>query len=92
MAELVLTKEEEEAPSYLDWSDETLAKAVRALAANLKDDVLGKAALGAVALVNVLVKLCHDTNTATTTIRQEGVTHKDEQLGDWVVTVQRIKK
>lgn len=90
MAELVLTKEEEEAPSYLDWSDETLAKAVRVLAANLNDE-LGKTSLGAVAVANVLIDLCHDTNAATTTIRQEGVTHKDKHLGDWVITVERIR-
>lgn len=90
MAALVLTREEEEAPSYLDCSDESLAKAVRALAANLNDE-LGDISLEAVALVNVLVKLCHDTNATTTTIKQDGVTHKDKPLGDWVVTVKRIR-
>jgi len=91
MADLELTEEEKKAPSYLDWSDETLAKAVRALATNI-ENAMGDVSLGAVAAANVLINLAHKTNGAKITLEQEGCTFKDEQLGDWIVTVRRVRK
>lgn len=88
MAELVLTKEEEAAPSYLDWSDEALANAVRSLAANTKNK-LGDKSLMAVAAANVLIRISHEADSMETTITQEACTSKDEEIGEWVVTVKR---
>lgn len=69
-----LTPDEIAAPTYIEWSDETLAKMVRALAADIHDRTGSESvfAIAAVAyLINSLCKANGESFSATTT---EGVT------------------
>ena len=54
-----LTQEEKDAPTFLEWSDATLARAVRCLSKRIHDDFGQKSitgVAGAIQLANVLVK------------------------------------
>jgi hypothetical protein len=90
MAELILTEEEKAAPSYLDWDDAALGKAVKALAIKLHDSEGKESMYGQVAAF-MLIGAAHRINADTTTIDLENVTVSDEGIGDWRVEVRRTK-
>ena len=58
-----LTPEERDMPTFLEWSDETLARAVREMAARLGDDVGGRGIVGFAAVI-ALEKTLRDSNIA----------------------------
>lgn len=77
----LLTPTEIAAPTYYEWSDATLAMAVRALADDLQDRE-GSAAMAHVAAAALLVSLATDAKAKKITTDFEG---------DWVVTVEKVK-
>lgn len=94
MAELILTEEEKKLPSYLDWDDETLGKAVRAamaLIAHEGKDETGGTRLGLMSAAFVLIGSCVETNGSTMDITVEGATVRDKTVGDWRVRIDKLK-
>ncbi len=59
-----LTPEERAAPAFLEWSDATLARSVRALAAKLHDSV-GFHGITGMAAALALEKIARDNNSQT---------------------------
>lgn len=88
MAELVLTEEEQEAPSFLDWSDESLGKLVQKTALMMKDEFGGKAAYTAAA-THLLIALAEESNATEVTFDVKGATKAGEPRGDWEITIKR---
>jgi len=90
MAKLILTKREEASDSLLLWSDEALGKAVRygvsILTLNEKDSIFATAA------GQILCSIAHKTNATTLTLKLTGVTEDDMALGNWKITVKRVKE
>ena len=76
-----LTPEEIAAPTYLEWSDETLARAVRELAGMMQDHV-GFMSIGAVGAAAVLVDAAKNCNAKTLEVKG----------GGYVVTVKRVEE
>lgn len=89
MAELILTDEEKDAASYLDWSNESLGKAVKVLAKSIQDR-RGKDAIAIQAYVAMLACLLDDNGKRGIKLTAKGVTEYDEPKGDWAVTIERI--
>ena len=68
-----LTGQERAAPTYLEWSDATLARGVRALAAKLHDSV-GFHGITGMAAGLALEKIARDNNAAEYCITIDGET------------------
>ncbi len=66
-----LTPEERASATFTEWSDETLARGVRALAAELHDG-LGFDGLSGMAAVLVLEKIIRDSIVDSYTVRLDG--------------------
>jgi hypothetical protein len=66
--EVILTDEEQNSASYLDWSDEALGRAVRACAFVLADKK-GQNAINATTCGCLLVKMCVDAGSEDSTIQ-----------------------
>lgn len=91
MAELILTKEEENVETLLDWSDETLGKAVRQCAAFfLENDATEEESLFAVSCAHILCAAAAGANADDLTIDLEGVSYDGQTLGNWQVHIKRI--
>jgi len=90
MAELILTEDEINAGTYLEWDDETLGRAVKALALELRD-TYGQDALWFTMAGHVLIDSARQINAETTGLTLSGVTVKGEPIGDWRIVVERIK-
>lgn len=86
MAELILTDEEKQAASYLDWSDEALGKLVRSIAIDLKTD---KASINASSLAVLLVGFVAESGSNKASFKLGEVSHKGEVLGDWIIKVEK---
>jgi len=68
-----LTAEERAAPTFLEWSDATLARGVRTLAAELHDSV-GFHGITGMAAALALEKVARDSNAETYRITIDGGT------------------
>ena len=91
MAKLILTQEEKDAATYLEWSDEALGKAVKKLALGINDH-MGDLAATTMACATNLACTAHDANADTLKMELIGVTECDEARGNWKVTVECLKK
>lgn len=91
MAELILTQEEKDAATYLEWSDEALGKAVKKLALGINDH-MGDHATATMACATNLACAAYDANAETLEVKLVGVTECDEARGNWKVTVECLKK
>ncbi len=89
MAELILTKKEEEAASYLDWSNESLGKFIKKISSLIFDDYGKDAALTTMA-AHLLVDLSRKTNSTDTTVTITGCTNDKVKIGDWVINIKRL--
>jgi len=68
-----LTNEEREAPTFIEWSDATIARGVRELAKKLHDGVGGQAIIGMAAAI-ALEKVAKDSNATDLKITIDGKT------------------
>ena len=92
MAKLILTKEEKESESFLDFSDESLGKVTKNVAYSIRDKFGSKA----IALTSTWAFCCAEMqrmNAGELTITAIGLQKKDgEQLGDWEMRIKKIEK
>ena len=89
MAELIWTDDEKAATSLVgEWSDAAIANAVKFSATVFKDEMENKAVLSQTC-AQILAAFAVETNAETLTVKLDGVTLRDKELGDWVVTVKR---
>ena len=94
MARLILklTKEEKNAPSFLDWDNESIGKACKKMAWAFEQEMdfekyRSIAGFGAMLL---LVSYAHEANAAELNLTVKGITLKDgKPLGDWLITVKK---
>lgn len=89
MAELILTQEEKDALSYLDWDDASLGRAVKKLAVNTQIESDRKVVMVS-SLAMALCGLMVETNAGTATYEFKGLAQGDKTLGDFIFTVQRV--
>lgn len=93
MAELILTQEEKDCGTVLDWIDETLGKAVRygctILEAATPREMLTN--LYAQSAIMVLIHGLMKANATTLELEIKGLYRGDEQLGDFKLTMERVK-
>lgn len=89
MAELFVTDKEKEDKTYLEWPDETIGKAVKALAVKI-DDCQGDRAIRYSAPALILASLVSDSNTERMTFELEGLREGDKDLGNWLITIERV--
>lgn len=87
MVELITTPEERSSPSYLDWSDEAIGKAVRGMALVLGEGK-GTESMMATAASCLLIKQILNVGSDQIKITLSGVTIP-EHVGDWVVTAEK---
>jgi len=76
-----LTPEERAAPTFTEWSDATLARGVRDLAARLRDDVGFNGVAGMAAAI-VLEKVAKDSNATELDITLDNKTQIMVRLKD----------
>ncbi len=88
MAELLLTKEEQDSATFLEWSDETLGRAVKKIALILNDDN-GKKALKYTGAAAFLIAVSMDCNSSETIIELEDVT-LPKPVGNWKITLEQL--
>ena len=94
MAELILTQEEIDAQSYLDWDDAALGKAVKEVALMLKDTSEksdGFKSILAVAAAFTLCGTADDNGAGELELKLGDYEHAGVNRGDWIVTVKKVK-
>jgi len=87
MAKFILTDEEKQAKSLLDWSDNALGKAVRFCITTLMRDADENKSVFAIACGQVLCALASEANATELNLKLEGVSNDGKQLGDWEIFV-----
>lgn len=85
MAELILTAHERSDKTYLDWDDEALGKLVRKTALMIVAAMLSGATL-------LLTDAALESNSDTFRNGIEGCTKRGEDVGDWMVIIERTRK
>lgn len=96
MAQLVLTKEEEEAALYTDWDDASLGRLVKHGSLHLNDlrSKMDKDVAYAkfMSLAVVLIKDALEMNANYYEATMKGITNGDVSIGDWKITLKQINK
>lgn len=87
MAELILTQEEKDTSTYLEWSDEALDKAVKKLAIDLST---GDDALSIQSMLILMVGVLNKYGADNAVLKLEGVTYNDSSMGNWKCTIEKI--
>lgn len=95
MVEIVVTDEEKEAASYLDWDDAALGRFAKYTALRLTEmskdsEGLRKVAVASCAMM--MVSAAHDSNATTLELKLSGHTSKEIPTGDWKIVVKRTRK
>lgn len=91
MAELILTAHERSDKTYLDWDDEALGKLVRKTALMI-DDHYGNVAAMLSGATLLLTDAALESNSDTFRNGIEGCTKRGEDVGDWMVIIERTRK
>ena len=89
MAELILTQEEKDTSTYLEWSDEALGKAVKKLALDLS---IGDDALSVQSMFILTVGVLNKYGADKTVFKLENVTYKDIPVGSWKCIIEKISE
>lgn len=87
MAQLITTPEEDERP-FISWDDASLGKAVKKMALFLEsiDDTITMPAAAAFLITRAI-----DVGSDRSIMVLEGVTDGEKSIGDWEISVKRIK-
>ena len=91
MAELILTDEEKETASYLEWDNESIGKGCKKLALII-ENYEGDTAMKIQASALVLAGLAHSTDNSEMSITLDGITALGEEIGTWIVTAKRVEE
>lgn len=88
-----ITQEERDAPSYLDWPDETLARFVRSVAQHIyTSDTKGMKGIMSAGAFIILINMAKSTNSASIDMEMSNVVTGDgEPASNWHVTVKKTK-
>lgn len=89
MAELILTQEEKDTSTYLEWSDEALGKAVKKLALDLS---IGDDALSMQSMLILMVGVLNKYGADEAVFKLENITYKDTPVGSWKCTIEKISE
>ena len=89
MAKLILSPEENDSATYLEWSDEALGKAVKKLALDLS---IGDEALTIQGTLLLLVGVLNKYNADSAVFKLENVTNADTTMGNWKYTIEKISE
>lgn len=90
MAELILNDEERRSPTFLEWDDVSLGRAVKAVAAICNDDH-GKNALKATGAAVFLISEAIRSGATELHVNLEGATDGRSDLGNWKVTIEAVE-
>jgi hypothetical protein len=88
MAELILTDDEKEQKSYLNWNDEALGKYVKKKAID-REDYYGENTSKREAAVITLLSEVRKSESDMVMMEVQGL-QTEEDLGDWRITFERI--
>jgi len=91
MAELILTKEEKRAATWVGLDDESLGKVVKAMMATIKQASDEQGKLYYLAAAMILCTLTAETNADTASFTVERLTNKTNDFGNWRVTIRKMK-
>lgn len=91
LAELILTEDEKEAATYLEWDDASLGKAVKKLAKGIGDHK-GSDSMAQTACATFLACLVSKRDAIGAEIDLDGVTDDGKDMGDWQVIIKRKKR
>ena len=84
------TQEELDAPSYLDWSNESLGRLTRTIGQYLKyKDANGFKAPTAVGAAFMLISACREANAGELTLELDAHTHDGQSTGDWEIIIRK---
>lgn len=89
MADLVLTEEEKEGRSYLNWDDESLGKLVKKKAIEIEDYHGEDTAKKQGAIISLLSEV-RKSESDMVMIEVEGLTINDEDMEDWRITFEKV--
>jgi hypothetical protein len=88
MAKLILTEEEKEERSYLNWSDEALGKYVKKKAIE-HEDYYGDEISEREAAVITLLSRVRQTESDMVMMEVQGVSVGEEDIGNWRITFEK---
>lgn len=97
MAELILTDDEKNAGSFLDFDDASLGRCVKALALNAFAEKVEKIKIGVegsgpcyiMAATQVLASFAHETNAGEASFEVCGLSFRGKPVGDWLIEIRR---
>jgi hypothetical protein len=91
MAELKLTEAEQKAELWSDLDDDVLGKVVRAGLFSIKTLSEQERKMTLMSAGIILASIAAEFNADTLTQKLEGLTNKGVSIGDWKITVKRLK-
>lgn len=91
MAKLNSTEKENNAETYLQWSDASLGKAVKKIASAIMDHH-GDKSVALTACATFIASFVAEKNAISSKFEYVGITKGDKSLGDWEIIVKRKKK
>lgn len=87
-----ITQQERDAPTYLDWSNETLGRLVRHMAGRLaKKEIKGWESVKTMASAYTLINAAIEVNAGEFKQTIEGFSIAEKEYGDWEIIVRRKK-
>ena len=89
MADLILTEEERNTLTFLEWDDATLGKAVKKIAMLFPDKDGARETLPAVAAGVFLISRAVDAGADKLVLKLTGA-HNEKPLGDWEITLKQL--
>ena len=90
MAELILTKEDKDAATYLEWDDASIGRGVKKIALKIGDHK-GEDSIAWCAGAMALIARAIDSDSDKSVMTIEGLVSSGVRLGDWEVTVRRVR-
>jgi hypothetical protein len=91
MAELILTPEEENAGTWLELDDATIGKVVKATQLSIFNSGNDQGRIYWFSAALLLCCLVADTNAEKFTQELKNITTYGKSIGDWKITIKRIK-
>lgn len=89
--ELIMTEEEKAAATWAELDDESVGKVVKSLMFKIKEHADEEKTMFFWSAAIALCSLVADTNADTFKETIEGLTNNGEPLGDWRITISKLK-
>ena len=92
MAELILTEKEKKAATWCELEDESIGKVIKVMMSTIKQASDEQEKFYFLSAAMILCAAAAKTNADKAVFTVEGLKNKDNDFGNWQVTIKRIQQ